>query len=177
MTHTFTQVTNQLKMVSAAFFSVCMLQTQLHVSQWASLILLGVGVVLTQTTRDPPVEGSAFESDTSDFAYWQALAAAVTATVISGYAGVFVERMLKGGDVSNGAPSLLVLNVQLSLYSALVALLQVVVFQHHNISDGTILQGFGMYAAILIALQAVGGLLTAFVLKYTDNIVKVCSLG
>ena len=87
--------------------------------------------------------------------------------------------------------SILVLNVHLSLSSALLSLIQVIYlpmqathgnltpYQHSQVRvfDRDLAKGlfhdFNSYAWILVLLQAVGGLITAYVLKHTDNIVKV----
>jgi len=101
--------------------------------------------------------------------------AAVLAMFISGYAGIYVEGLLKNDlnlprCFSAEYPvTLLGLNIQMSAYSALLALLQVAMFDRRT----SVLHGFNKFTWLLVFLSAVGGLMTAVVVKYTDSLVKV----
>ena len=105
--------------------------------------------------------------------------AALVAMCISGYAGIYVEALLKGelGKVTafctastqmHPTPSLLSLNIQLSAYSAVLAFFQILVFEKR----GDPFHGFNEYTWGLVFLSAVGGLVIAVVVKYTDSLVK-----
>lgn len=111
--------------------------------------------------------------------------AAFIAMCISGYAGIYVEALLKDEldkiypcfDAAsrhynaNGfrAPSLLSLNIQMSAYSAVLAFVQILIFDH--IRD--LFHGFNPFTWLLIFLSAIGGLIIATVIKYTDSLAKV----
>ncbi|KAF8205615.1 nucleotide-sugar transporter-domain-containing protein [Mycena galopus ATCC 62051] len=97
---------------------------------------------------------------------------AVTAACFtSGLAGVYFEMVLK-----NSRADLWVRNVQLSLFSLIPALLPVLYSSPapHS-SRGFLLdvfRNFGCWAWATVAIQVFGGLVTAIVIKYSDNILK-----
>ena len=95
---------------------------------------------------------------------------AVTAACFtSGLAGVYFEMVLKGSKAD-----LWVRNVQLSLFSLVPALLPIIFSDHRN-SQGffrDLLRNFGGWAWGTVAIQTFGGLVTAVVIKYSDNILK-----
>jgi UDP-galactose transporter len=99
------------------------------------------------------------------------LAAAVVACVISGIAGVYFESILK---VKEGLKaSLWTRSVQMSFYSLWPLLFLGVIFL-----DGEHIQKIGFFAGynwavwMVIFLQAVGGILVALSLSYTDSMSK-----
>ena len=97
------QVTNQLKIMPTAAFSAYYLHRRLTLRQWVSLpsLALGVAIVNSATNGSSDTHGGArFGAE-----WWAGLAAAVTAAVLSGYAGVYCERLLKVGTVSEPAVS------------------------------------------------------------------------
>jgi UDP-sugar transporter A1/2/3 len=93
--------------------------------------------------------------------------AVVAACFTSGLAGVYFEMVLK-----NSQADLWIRNVQLSAFSLLPALLPVI-FSHKS---GSGIEGmfdnFGGWAWATVAIQVFGGLITALVIKYSDNILK-----
>jgi solute carrier family 35 (UDP-sugar transporter), member A1/2/3 len=92
--------------------------------------------------------------------------AVVAACFTSGLAGVYFEMVLK-----NSQADLWVRNLQLSLFSILPALLPVLV-SLHTTSSTSIFANFGPWAWSTVLIQVAGGLLTAMVIKYADNILK-----
>ncbi|KAI5248141.1 nucleotide-sugar transporter [Aureobasidium subglaciale] len=98
------------------------------------------------------------------------LATVLIACILSGLAGVYFEKVLKD---SNHKTSLWVRNVQLSFYSLFPALFVGVIFK-----DGAELAKHGFFAGYnwvvwsAIFLQAIGGVLVALVVNYSDNIAK-----
>ena len=98
--------------------------------------------------------------------------AVVAACFTSGLAGVYFEMVLK-----NSPADLWVRNVQLSLFSLLPALVPII-FSHSPSSASTgwfntsLFENFGVWAWATVLTQVLGGLLTALVIKYADNILK-----
>lgn len=186
------QVTNQLKLLPTAVFSAMYLRRQLSLAQWLSLpaLALGVGVVNSGPGGSDTKGADRFGPD-----WWSGLAAALTAAVLSGYAGVFCERLMKipGTSVllsrsprphasgsssplpsSSVAPPLrvpiLTLNCALSAWGALFAGLQVVWGWLQG--GAPPLAHFTAFAWAVVLLQALGGLLVSAVILYADNLVK-----
>ncbi|EME83927.1 uncharacterized protein MYCFIDRAFT_152204 [Pseudocercospora fijiensis CIRAD86] len=99
------------------------------------------------------------------------LAAAVVACVLSGMAGVYFEKILRSR--SECRASVWVRNVQLSFYTLWPVLFLGVLF-----ADGEHLEKTGFFTGynwvvwLVVVLQAVGGILVALALNYSDSMTK-----
>lgn len=176
------QVTYQMKILTTAAFSVALLRKKLTSTKWISLFFLaiGVGIVQLQTAGtgrshvkpNMPV-GSAHDSAPLHIHIMSPLkgfGAVTAACFTSGLAGVYFEMVLK-----NSKADLWVRNVQLSLFSLLPAILPVVWEAPSHARSGVVthlLRNFGGWAWATVAVQVLGGLITAIVIKYSDNILK-----
>ncbi|KAJ6501997.1 nucleotide-sugar transporter-domain-containing protein [Mycena sanguinolenta] len=176
------QVTYQMKILTTAAFSVALLRRKLSSMKWLSLFFLaiGVGIVQIQTstvsripTKNVAV-GSAHESAPLHIHVMSPLkgfGAVTAACFTSGLAGVYFEMVLK-----NSRADLWVRNVQLSLFSIIPALLPVLYSSPASHSSRGFLHDvfrhFGWWAWATVAIQVFGGLVTAVVIKYSDNILK-----
>lgn len=169
------QVTYQLKILAAAVLAVVMLGKVITIREWSSLFLLVVGVALVQWPRD--VEGHLFmpllDADESSASALSTdavigLAAVVTAAFTGGFAGVYMEMVLK----QVGA-SLWLRNAQLGLYGSITALLGAYIADGDQIRrGGGLFQGFSWQTGAPIFALATGGLLVAVVIKYADNLLR-----
>ncbi|PCH37925.1 nucleotide-sugar transporter [Wolfiporia cocos MD-104 SS10] len=178
------QVTYQMKILTTAAFSVMLLRRKLSSTKWLSLFFLAIGVGIVQiqssSTSHVPARqnmpvGSAHESAPLHIHIMSPLkgfGAVTAACFTSGLAGVYFEMVLK-----NSKADLWVRNVQLSLFSLIPAVLPVFwessdprYYQAGLISG--ILRNFGGWAWATVAVQVLGGLITAIVIKYSDNILK-----
>ncbi|CAK7272409.1 UDP-galactose transporter Gms1 [Sporothrix epigloea] len=98
------------------------------------------------------------------------LVAAVTAAFISGFTGVYFEKLLKESRVS---VSLWTRNAQLSFYSLFpIAVLGVFWKDGAVIAEHGFFVGYGPIVWATILLQALGGILVAVCITYADNVVK-----
>nr|XP_058953925.1 UDP-N-acetylglucosamine transporter-like isoform X2 [Pocillopora verrucosa] len=159
------QVTYQLKILTTALFSVCMLHKKLGVLKWISLLLLMLGVTLVQWHPDKGEESPA--KDTSVSGKFIGLIAVLTACCSSGFAGVYFEKILKGTKAS-----IWMRNIQLGTFGVIFGLIAVYGNDGQAVADQGFLQGYNMITWIVISLQAFGGLVVAAVVKYADNILK-----
>ena len=175
------QVTYQMKILTTAAFSVVLLRKSLSPTKWMALcfLALGVGIVQIQSTSastpHKPVNmlvGSAHDAAPVHIHIMSPLkgfGAVTAACFTSGLAGVYFEMVLKGSKAD-----LWVRNVQLSLFSLVPAMLPVI-FSNHRNSLGfpqDLMRNFGGWAWGTVAIQTFGGLVTAVVIKYSDNILK-----
>ncbi|KAJ7633116.1 nucleotide-sugar transporter-domain-containing protein [Roridomyces roridus] len=172
------QVTYQMKILTTAAFSVALLRRKLTPTKWLALFFLaiGVGIVQIQTSSGSHVVknvavGSAHDSAPLHIHVMSPLkgfGAVTAACFTSGLAGVYFEMVLK-----NSHADLWVRNVQLSLFSLIPALLPVL---YSSTTSRGVFQGmfhhFGWWAWATVATQVFGGLVTAVVIKYSDNIMK-----
>ncbi|KAH6895024.1 nucleotide-sugar transporter-domain-containing protein [Coprinopsis sp. MPI-PUGE-AT-0042] len=162
------QVTYQMKILTTAAFSVILLRKKLSGAKWLSLLLLalGVGIVQIQTqTSSTSGPSKQHEMDTM-----KGFMAVAVACMTSGLAGVYFEMVLKGSKAD-----LWVRNVQLSLFSLVPALLPIIptLFAPTSASPlAEIFKNFGFWAWATVLIQVLGGLITAVVIKYSDNIMK-----
>ena len=161
-----------MKILTTAAFSVILLRKKLSTVQWISLLFLalGVGIVQIQAGAHNDAAGSAPMPSMNALKGFMAVTAAC---FTSGLAGVYFEMVLK-----NSQAHLWVRNVQLSLFSLLPALAPIIVTYGAQATSGIgsffplLFQNFGPWAWVTVAVQVLGGLLTAMVIKYSDNILK-----
>ncbi|KAI0672811.1 nucleotide-sugar transporter-domain-containing protein [Trametes maxima] len=174
------QVTYQMKILTTAAFSVALLRKKLSSSKWISLCFLAIGVAIVQLqtigTREVPANtpvGSAHDSAPLHIHIMSPLkgfGAVTAACFTSGLAGVYFEMVLK-----NSKADLWVRNVQLSLFSLLPAIFPLFFETYHPAHGGiwaNLLRNFGGWAWATVSIQVLGGLITAIVIKYSDNILK-----
>ncbi|KAJ2313631.1 UDP-galactose transporter Gms1 [Coemansia sp. RSA 2611] len=159
------QVTYQLKILTTALCAVAMLGTQLSRARWVALVVLTAGVVLVQLP--PTAANDNGPPDASFSLQFLGLLAVVIACVLSGLAGVYFEKVLKGSR-----KSLWTRNVQLSLFSTAPALLGVLAVDGQQIRHTGFFYGYSWWTCGAIACQALGGIVVALVVKYADNILK-----
>ena len=191
------QVTYQLKILTTAFFSVTMLRRSLSRNQWISLVLLTTGIAMVQVTPEAfqdfitaasyyvtgqsATADSASEDTTPKGLHRLAIRAAegemnsqlglvavIIACLLSGLAGVYFEKVLKGSSAS-----LWVRNVQLSFYSLFPAFfLGVWLKDGERIAEFGFFHGYNGVVWTAILLQAFGGIIVALCVKFADNIAK-----
>lgn len=159
------QVTYQMKILTTAAFSVLLLRKKLSSNQWLSLLCLAIGVGIVQ------IQGSTSHSTAmiNDMNAMKGFLAVAAACFTSGLAGVYFEMVLK-----NSQADLWVRNVQLSLFSLLPAIAPIL-YDHGAEGFGAfsaLFRNFGFWAWATVLVQVLGGLITALVIKYSDNILK-----
>merc|ERR1711942_598745 len=119
------QITYQLKILTTAMFAVTMLGKKLLPTQWFSLVLLVAGVAMVQLSDVKEVKSAG--PDQSKFV---GFSAALTACCLSGFAGVYFEKILKGSDVS-----VWMRNVQMALFAVPMGLLSSYLKDATNIAE------------------------------------------
>ncbi|KAJ3034758.1 hypothetical protein HDV00_004736 [Rhizophlyctis rosea] len=153
---------NQLKIITTAIFSVIILSRSISIRKWIALFILLAGVLLVQPGIAPP---GAEKSDGIAVVYIGILAG-IGAAVISGFAGVYVEKLLKDESIS-----LWLRNVHLGTYSAGFAMLAML-GDGIKIPLGQLFRGYTIWTWLAIICWAASGLLVAAVVKYVGMIQK-----
>lgn len=169
------QVSYQMKILTTAGFSVLLLRKKLSPSQWLALFFLaiGVGIVQIQTKGGGASKAAAAaivttsSLDVHSMNALKGFMAVVAACFTSGLAGVYFEMVLKGSQAD-----LWVRNVQLSTFSLIPALLPVIFSHQPGSGVKGLFDNFGGWAWATVGIQVFGGLVTAMVIKYSDNILK-----
>ncbi|KAE9409635.1 nucleotide-sugar transporter [Gymnopus androsaceus JB14] len=168
------QVSYQMKILTTAAFSVLMLRKKLTSLQWVSLLALAIGVGIVQIQSGVATHhGSSSELSVMNAS--KGFLAVVAACFTSGLAGVYFEMVLK-----NSQADLWVRNVQLSLFSLLPCVAHIIFSNSASHAPSTfsaswfssLFSNFGLWAWATVLVQVLGGLVTAMVIKYSDNILK-----
>ncbi|EUB64956.1 UDP-galactose translocator [Echinococcus granulosus] len=159
------QVTYQLKLLTTTIFSVLFLRKSISFLQWISQIVLFIGVAVVQLQDHVAQSSTPTPHDASGAA---GLMAVLFASVLSGFAAVYFERILK-----HSPKSLWTRNFELSLASIAIALVGQAVGEGGRVSEKGFFYGFDWLVWTTVALQSVGGILVALVVKHADNILKV----
>lgn len=177
------QVTYQLKILTTALFSVMVLGKVLDGTKWFSLFLLLGGVLMVMWPRHSPEEKKPLVAD-KEFPLSLSLlansglspdaimgfAAVLIATVTSGFASVYLEKLLKQSKAS-----IWLRNVQLGVIGTAMAILVAATQDGEQIVEKGLLQGYTAHTVCVVMTNALGGLLCAAVLKYADNILRCFS--
>lgn len=184
------QVTYQLKILTTALFSVIMLHRSLSLKKWVSLVLLTIGVAIVQLPASGSSSAAAQSSSGTNTNHNRrsatyegihndnsmepemnrtvGLIAVAVACTISGLAGVYFEKVLKGSSAT-----LWVRNIQLSFYSLFPAFFIGVVFKDGSeIMQRGFFDGYNGVVWTAIAFQAAGGIVVALCVNFADNIAK-----
>lgn len=161
------QVSAQLKILTTALLSVLLLGRKLSVMQIVSLLVLTVGVALVQVATAN--HNSDVEDSKDGGSQVIGLMAVLMASALSGFAGVYLEKILKKEGKS---ASLFVRNMQLGLYGMVIGICTVYTNDATAVREGGFFQGYSRKTMLAIFTHAVGGLLVAMVMKYADNILK-----
>ncbi|KAK1940126.1 UDP-N-acetylglucosamine transporter [Phytophthora citrophthora] len=160
------QVMYQLKILTTAIFSVVMLRKTVLITQWGAIVTLMMGVALVQMDDDA---SSAAKADQSAQSTTKGLLAVVAACVCSGFAGVYFEKILKG---SSSKTTLWERNVQMCFLGLALSGGGLVYNDFGSIMTRGFFYGYRPVVWAAIGMSAFGGLLTAVVVKYADNILK-----
>lgn len=160
------QVGYQIKILTTAIFSVLMLGKSISQMQWLSLVVLAAGVAIAQLSAQ---KSSKNNEENGDRNMVLGFVAVLVAACLSGFAGVYFEKILK-----NSQTTLWMRNIQMCLTAVIISLFCVGLNEKDwkSVSDNGFFYGYTFVVWNVIFLQAVGGLLVAVVVKYADNILK-----
>ncbi|CAF1476913.1 unnamed protein product [Adineta steineri] len=219
------QVTYQLKILTTALCSVFMLRKRIDQHQWFSLCMLALGVAfVTWPSSDEVNKRTSSQVQRSWLQQFMGFGAVLMATLTSGFAGVYFEKILKTGPTSvwmrniqldevnkrtssqvqrswlqqfmgfgavlmatltsgfagvyfekilkTGPTSVWMRNIQLAIFGTIFGLVIVYIFDYDAVMEKGFFQGYSTIVWIVVFLQAIGGLIIAAVIKYADNIIK-----
>jgi len=157
------QVLSNLKIVTTAILSVLMLNRTLSNYQWFSIVALTIGVGIVQTSF---AKGSS-TTDNSTINPVVGFVAVLGMVSISGFAGVFFEKVLK-----TTAASIWVRNIQLALIGMIISTIAMYIKDGEQVQLEGFYKGYDWLVWTVVCLAALGGLVVAVVVKYADNVIK-----
>jgi UDP-sugar transporter A1/2/3 len=150
------QVLYQMKIITTAGLGVLMLGTALGPTKWNALFMLTGGIALVQWPRD---SAQALPGEGVEGA--KGFIAVLLACLTSGFAGVYIQKMLQ-----QGTASIWMRNLQFGLFGSLMGLLVAFSRDGQAIFAGGLTQGYSVRVVLVILMNALGGLLCAAMLKY-----------
>jgi len=162
-------VCSQSKILTSAVCSVLLLGTRITRRQYAALLMLVCGMVMVQSE-----EGRGQNVSTDSARAGETLRGIVvvfTAACTSGFAGAYLEKMYK--ESGSKKQSVWFRNAQLACFSLPVAIIGSMWRDGERLrANEGIFQGYDGFVLLVIALQAMGGLVVAAVLRYAGNVLK-----
>ncbi len=173
-------VCTQTKLLTSAIMARILLGTKISFSQCTALFFLTIGVILVSAEQNSASSGAqeGLLKSTN-----KGMCAVLLASLSSGLAGTVLEKLYKETRVVEQEKALLQRktvthtiwsrNVQLSLISVPFGLLGAYLHKEY----GTLTQGFDRYVWGVVFCQAIGGILTAFVMKYASNVLKCMAIS
>lgn len=144
-----------------------MLKRVIGLKRWISLGTLALGVLLVQLAGRSLTSDNVVEKRSPILGF----ASIVGACFISGFASVFLEKILKDGNTNLWAT-----NIQLGTFSLFPAVLPLFVDAWSNELLHPFLY-FGFWAWATVAANVSGGLVVALIMKYADNIQKSLAIS
>ena len=167
---------SQTKILTTALMSKVILGADINRKQYHCLVLLIFGIVIVQWLQDGQ---TAHISVAPRGNLWLGMTAVFLASLTSAIAGVVLEKIFKTSTLSNSAVvhTIWSRNVQMSLVSIPVAVVVVYFQDPERLVGGTFFEGYDAVVWFVVALQATGGIITAYVLKFASNILKCLAIA
>jgi len=163
----------QLKIISAAIFSVIILGKRYHIRKWRALILLTLGGILMEYHTFELHESGQLTDEGSISDPIIGTIAILSIVLLSGFAGVITQKLLqnKGGN-SDIKLSVWDRNLQLSFWSLPVGVLSLLLKDRQELMEIGFFGNWTINTCIIVLLYGIGGILVAITIKYTDVVVK-----
>ena len=152
-------VSSQGKTITSCLFSCILLKKEFTIKQYVALLLLIFGIIVVQLSH----ESGQFESGGSSLF---GVCCILGANMTSGYAGVLLEGLFKTKSLSIWQR-----NIQLALCSIPLLLIQLATSKKSR-SLTAPLSGFDLVVWLVVLLSSLGGLITAFVMRYASAVLK-----
>jgi len=156
----------QMKVFTTAIFSVLILQRHLPMRKWRALTTLTLGVILISNEalprRDPEHTNAQHEHKMREFAI--GMAASFGDVLLSGFVSIYFEMVLKSKSETY---SVWDRNLQLAFWSSVI---YAPIMFYDNPTNP--FQGWSVVTLGCAAVGALGGVLVALSIKYTDSIMK-----
>jgi UDP-sugar transporter A1/2/3 len=167
---------SQTKILATAMMSMLMLGTEINTKQYFHLVLLIFGIVIVQSQQG---EHPDYISDASRSSNLLGIIAVFLASLTSATAGIVLEKIFKMSTSSNTTTvhTIWSRNIQMSLISIPVAAAVVHFQDFERLVGGTFFEGYDAVVWFVVALQAIGGIITAYVLKFASNVLKCLAIA
>jgi len=159
---------SQSKILTSALFGTIILKTRITRKQFVSLCMLVVGMIMVQIEHEL-IRGDIVTRSESPF---KGVVLVFTASMTSGFAGAYLEKMYKEVAVDGQSHSIWYRNTQLACFSVPFAFFTSYWQDGARVISNGVLLGYDYVVVTIIVLQAVGGLVVAAVMRYASNVMK-----
>ena len=159
---------SQSKILTSALFGTILLKTRITRKQCISLCMLVVGMIMVQIEREP-IHGVTVTRSEPPI---KGVVLVFTASITSGFAGAYLEKMYKEVAVDGQSHSIWYRNTQLACFSVPFAFFASYWQDGARVISNGVLLGYDYVVVTIIALQAIGGLVVAAVMRYASNVMK-----
>ena len=139
-----------------------MLNKRLSHLQWVALVLLFVGVSTVQL-QEAQSSGKVAQEQKPLLG----LIAVIISCMMSGFAGVYFEKILKGTE-----QTIWLRNVQMGAIGMVIGAITMEINDGAKVREKGFFYGYDWVVCFVIFLQSFGGIMVAVVIKYADNILK-----
>ncbi|KAG2577910.1 CMP-sialic acid transporter 2-like isoform X1 [Panicum virgatum] len=156
------QILKNLNIISTGVLYRIILKKKLSEIQWAAFILLCAGCTTAQLNPSSdhvlqtPIQG------------WMM---AIVMALLSGFAGVYIEAIIKKRPSRN----INVQNFWLYIFGVIFNLVAICVQDYDAVMNKGFFHGYSFITVLMILNHALSGIAVSMVMKYADNIVKVYS--
>ncbi|XP_072970155.1 CMP-sialic acid transporter 2 [Typha angustifolia] len=156
------QILKNFNIISTGILYRIILKKKLSEIQWAAFILLCAGCTTAQLTSS---------SDRVLQTPFQGWVMAIVMALLSGFAGVYTEAIMKKRPSRN----INVQNFWLYIFGVLFNLIAICVQDYDDVMNKGFFHGYSFITVLMILNHALSGIAVSMVMKYADNIVKVYS--
>ncbi|KAI6700937.1 hypothetical protein NL676_015261 [Syzygium grande] len=156
------QILKNLNIISTGVLYRIILKRELSEIQWAAFVLLCAGCTTAQLNSnsdrvlETPVQG------------W---IMAIVMALLSGFAGVYTEAIMKKRPSRN----INVQNFWLYIFGMIFNAIAIVIQDFDAVANKGFFHGYSLITTLMILNHALSGIAVSMVMKYADNIVKVYS--
>mmetsp|Transcript_8888 Transcript_8888/g.17244 ORF Transcript_8888/g.17244 Transcript_8888/m.17244 type:complete len:356 (-) Transcript_8888:123-1190(-) len=150
----------QAKILTTALFGRVMMGKELHNRKWRALVLVACGAMLITNQRAPASVGNFMSYD-----FYLGTGAALLEITLSGAVSVYFEKVLKGTTTPHTVWDR---NIQLAIMSGITY----VPISLMETRGQFIFSSFTMLTVLVSLLGALGGILVALCVRYTDAVMK-----
>jgi UDP-sugar transporter A1/2/3 len=172
------QIVSQTKLVTTAILSLFLLKRSYSWIQWGSILALCAGVTVCILGQQKGNDKASSEAIASSISIYGLTAVAIS-NVCGSLAGVYFEKVIKKIPTNDfiTPPSLWMRNMQLAFFTMVIAICQQVAEKGGNAAGASFFSGFAPLLWLQIGCFAIGGLLVASVVQYTDSVQKGLATG
>uniref|UniRef100_A0A7C9DT52 Uncharacterized protein n=1 Tax=Opuntia streptacantha TaxID=393608 RepID=A0A7C9DT52_OPUST len=156
------QILKNLNIISTGVLYRIILKKRLSEIQWAAFILLCAGCTTAQLNSN---------SDHVLQTPLQGWVMAIVMALLSGFAGVYTEAIIKKRPQRN----INVQNFYLYVFGMIFNAVAIVIQDFDEVANKGFFHGYSFVTVLMIVNHALSGIAVSMVMKYADNIVKVYS--